>query len=118
MVLISVTDGRFPRAWLQSPRRASSPAGSSAHAPVASLSVQKTSAIPAGKILDELSIRPISLRRVTAGAHVFSPPFTQYQITEVLYPFKGIYFKYSSIIHQKIFMKLTRLIESFIKHDY
>jgi len=32
MVLISVTGGRFPRALPQPPRRASSPAGSSAHA--------------------------------------------------------------------------------------
>ena len=39
--------GRFPRAWLQPPRRFA-PAGSSAHAPAASLSVQETSAIPAG----------------------------------------------------------------------
>jgi len=43
LVLISVTGGRFPRALPQPPRRASSPPGSSAHA------------IPAGKILDELS---------------------------------------------------------------
>ena len=40
--------GRFPRAWPQPlPSLALSP-GSSAHAPDASLSVQKTSAIPAG----------------------------------------------------------------------
>ena len=45
--MISAAGGRFPRAWLQSPRRYT-PAGLSAHAPVASLSVQKTSAIPAG----------------------------------------------------------------------
>jgi len=44
---IFASGGRFPRAWLQSPRRCA-PVGLSAHAPAASLSVQKTSAIPAG----------------------------------------------------------------------
>ena len=37
---IFAAGGRFPRAWLQSPRRYA-PAGLSAHAPDASLSVQK-----------------------------------------------------------------------------
>ncbi|WP_093264930.1 hypothetical protein [Psychrobacillus sp. OK032] len=66
--LISAPGGRFPRAWLQSPQANTTlvtkalphevaflafvplpaPAGLSAHAPAASLSVQKTSAIPAG----------------------------------------------------------------------
>jgi len=67
--LISSSDGRFPRTWPQPPRRARErlllhryasfvanklcnhnllPAGSSAHAPATSLSVQKTSAISAG----------------------------------------------------------------------
>ena len=48
-MLISISDGRFPRAWLQSPHHFVLP-GPSAHAPAASLSVQKTSANPAGKI--------------------------------------------------------------------
>jgi len=39
MLLISVSAGRFPRAWPQPPRRASSPVGSSAHAISAGVAV-------------------------------------------------------------------------------
>ena len=69
--------GRFPRAWPQPPRRASSPAGSSAHA------------IPAG----------------VAALH-------SNQMTEILNKYKGVNFKYSCIIHQKAFMKLTQLLKN------
>jgi hypothetical protein len=48
--------------------------GSSAHAPAASLSVQKTSLFLL-KDIGRTVIRPISLRRVTAGAHVLPAAF-------------------------------------------
>jgi len=38
-MVISVSDGRFPRAWPQPPRRASSSVGSSAHAISAGVAV-------------------------------------------------------------------------------
>ncbi len=46
---ISVTEGRVPQAWLQSPHHYVLRVPS-AHTPAASLSVHKTAAIPAGKI--------------------------------------------------------------------
>lgn len=67
--VISIVAERFPRAWPQPPRRASSLAGSSAHAPAASLSVQKRSAIPA----EVTSCAPINYRwqhRVQVGINL------------------------------------------------
>jgi len=52
------------------------PAGSSPHALDASLSEQKNICYSHWKEIGRTFIRPISLRRVTAGAHVFSPSST------------------------------------------
>jgi len=41
-----VSAGRFPRAWLQSPRRASSSVGSSAHAIPAGVAVFHSNQLP------------------------------------------------------------------------
>ena len=56
MVLIFVTGGRFPRAWLQSPRRASSTAGSSAHAIPAGVAAFHSNQILITEILNKFKV--------------------------------------------------------------